>query len=189
LAFSVLFDGDSIGHESTTTPLTGFAAGLAVVETVRPLLEGREVGLHWPNDVFAAGGKLAGILVEVLPDGKTVIGIGLNVNNSAASAPAELQLAVATLCDLTRKQHDRVSILVSLLNHLRRFLNMASVSPDELAAAADAVCLQKDQPLHLQWGLTVYSGRCRGIDRTGAILLDNGDGVRAYSSGVLLKNA
>jgi BirA family transcriptional regulator, biotin operon repressor / biotin---[acetyl-CoA-carboxylase] ligase len=188
LAFSVLFDAESICQGCSATPLTGLAAGLAVVATVRPLVKGRDVGLHWPNDVFADGAKLAGVLVEVLPDGKTVVGIGVNLNNSAASAPTELRAAITTLRDLTGKQHDRLAILISLLNHVRRFFNLASDSPEKLAAAADAACLQKGQPLRLQWGAVVHSGRCRGIDRTGAILLDYGESVRAFSSGILLKN-
>ena len=37
------------------------------------------------------------MLVEVLPDGKQVIGIGINTNNTAADAPAEVRSRVATL--------------------------------------------------------------------------------------------
>jgi BirA family biotin operon repressor/biotin-[acetyl-CoA-carboxylase] ligase len=188
LAFSVLFDSTFTDEAISATPLTGLATGLAVVESVRPLLDQIEIGLHWPNDVFAAGRKLAGILVEVLPNRKTVVGIGLNVNNSAQKAPAELQSAVTTLYDLTGQRYDRISILILLVNQLKRFLDMARRTPEKLAAAADAVCLQKDQELHLQWGTKIYSGRCRGIDRTGAILLDTSEGVKAFPSGVLVKN-
>jgi BirA family transcriptional regulator, biotin operon repressor / biotin---[acetyl-CoA-carboxylase] ligase len=122
-----------------------------------------------------------------LPDRRTVLGIGLNVNNSAGSAPAELQSVATTLFDLTRIRHDRFSILILLLNQLKRFLDLARSSPEKLAAAADAVCLQKNQQLRLQWGSTVYSGRCKGIDLTGALLLDTSEGLRAFPAGVLLK--
>ena len=75
-----------------------------------------QVGIHWPNDVHvrisqpqgeADDRKLAGILVEVLPDRRHVIGIGLNVNNTLADAPAELRDTAATLRDLSGREHDR----------------------------------------------------------------------------------
>jgi BirA family biotin operon repressor/biotin-[acetyl-CoA-carboxylase] ligase len=192
LAFSVLFDSATNDVARFATPLLGLAAGLAVVDAVRPLLDGHlaenhKIGLHWPNDVFAAGKKIAGILVEVLPDRKIVLGIGLNVNNSVAAAPSELQSLAATLFDLTQIRHDRISILISILNHLKRYLDLIRGAPEKLAAEADAVCLQKDKRLHLQWGQSVVSGFCGGIDGTGAILLETDDGLKAFASGVLLK--
>ena len=49
----------SVGRLDSELELA-LAAGVAVVETVAPLLPGRSVGLHWPNDVFASGRKLSG---------------------------------------------------------------------------------------------------------------------------------
>jgi BirA family transcriptional regulator, biotin operon repressor / biotin---[acetyl-CoA-carboxylase] ligase len=187
LAFSLLLDSASVENPHSINPLAGLAAGLAIIDAVRPLLSGREIGLHWPNDVFAAGRKLAGILVEVLPDKKTIIGVGLNANNSIAEAPAEVQAAATSLFDLTQRRHDRAELLISLLNHLERYLELARTSPKKLAAAADAECLQKNRELHLQWGDAVHAGWCRGIDGTGAILLETREGLRAFASGVLLK--
>lgn len=59
------------------------ATGVAVVDTVAPLLEagGVRAGLKWPNDVLAGGGKLAGILAEVSRP-YVVIGLGLNVSQA-----------------------------------------------------------------------------------------------------------
>jgi BirA family biotin operon repressor/biotin-[acetyl-CoA-carboxylase] ligase len=192
LAFSVLFDAKTYDVSRLASPMIGLAAGLAVVETIRPIFDHPEVesvrlGLHWPNDVFAAGKKIAGILVEVLADRKIVLGIGLNVNNSTADAPAGLQSTATTLFDLTKTRHDRIGILISLVNHLKSHLDLFRAAPKKLSAAADAVCLQKNERLHLQCGQTVVSGLCRGIDGTGAILLETDDGLKAFTSGVLVK--
>ncbi len=54
-----------------------------------------------PTTFMWGRGKLAGILVEVLPSGLHIIGVGLNSNNSAADAPPPLRETVATLRDLT----------------------------------------------------------------------------------------
>jgi BirA family biotin operon repressor/biotin-[acetyl-CoA-carboxylase] ligase len=70
--------------------LTGLSlvVGLAVLDSLRRAgVEG--VGLKWPNDVYANGVKIAGILLELTGDPAdvchVVIGIGINVNmNSGA---------------------------------------------------------------------------------------------------------
>ncbi len=72
-------------------PLRSLAAGVAVVSAVRPAIAPQQVGLHWPNDVFVGPRKLAGILIDVLADGRHILGIGLNVNNSLADAPDDVR--------------------------------------------------------------------------------------------------
>jgi len=84
LAFSLLLDAATLDADRGRPPLVALAAALAIVDTVAPLVPAHGVGIRWPNDVYAAGGKLAGILVEVLPDRQHVVGIGLNTNNARA---------------------------------------------------------------------------------------------------------
>ena len=167
--------------------LVSLAAGLSVVETVRPLLPGKELGIHWPNDVIAAGRKLAGILVEVLPDGRTIIGIGVNTNNSMADAPAELVPIATSLLELTGVRHDHAEILVTLFIHLQKRLNTLKQDPSQLTNEADALCLQRDKPLTLQSGRQNITGICRGIASDGAILLETSDGLRSIYSGTIIK--
>ena len=49
-------------------------------------------GVKWPNDVWIADRKLAGVLIESRPgaDGWAVIGVGLNVAVPRAEFPADL---------------------------------------------------------------------------------------------------
>jgi len=67
-------------------PKSMVGLSLAVGTTVAKVLEEcgvPKVGLKWPNDLYWAGRKLGGLLIDVLgqPDGPTrcVIGIGINV--------------------------------------------------------------------------------------------------------------
>ena len=71
LAFSLLLESDKTKNSAGAAPLISLSVGVAVVETIQPLLQNKEVGIYWPNDVIAAGRKMAGILVEVLPDQRT----------------------------------------------------------------------------------------------------------------------
>ena len=80
LMMSAVLDLDGLeAAEAATLPLV---VGLAVAGAVRRLAEASgapaSVSLKWPNDVFANGRKIAGILCERHGDA-AVAGIGLNV--------------------------------------------------------------------------------------------------------------
>ncbi len=188
LALSLLADGDRLGiAERSHSPLVALAAALAVVETVAPLAAPQPVGIRWPNDVLAAGGKLAGILVEALPDGRHIIGIGVNTNNSLAEAPPELRETAVTLWELTGVPHDRTTLLVSLLKHLEWAFEELAAEPDRIGTRADALCLQRGKTLTLQLGKETITGRCTAIAPDGALRLDTPRGQRMFYSGVLCK--
>lgn len=189
LAMSLLIDGDAYGGSGRFAPLVAPAAGLAVVDCAERLLGAHpsveHLGLHWPNDVFIDGGKLAGVLVEVLGR-RAVIGVGLNTNNTACEAPEELRAKVRTLRDLTGRTFDPTDVLVELLGALRRRLDMLREGPDRLAAAADARCLQRGRRLHVQSGAERLEGICRGIAPSGALVLETPLGARHVHSGTVL---
>ncbi|MGA2799032.1 MAG: biotin--[acetyl-CoA-carboxylase] ligase, partial [Thermoguttaceae bacterium] len=70
LAFSLLLqsaaveskDNVMLGRQLNCHPnnLISLAAGVAVAETLEPLLKSKEIGIRWPNDVISGGRKLAG---------------------------------------------------------------------------------------------------------------------------------
>ena len=59
--------------------LTALAA-VSVAEAIRPLIN-RQPRIKWPNDVLIGRKKVCGILIE--QGVRTIVGIGLNVNQSA----------------------------------------------------------------------------------------------------------
>ncbi len=84
-------------------PEVGIAAGCAVAEAVEATA-GLPVRLKWPNDVLAGGGKLAGILAEgrAGADGLVVLGIGVNVGQTAGDWAPELVGRATSLAMLGR---------------------------------------------------------------------------------------
>jgi len=186
LAFSIMVDADAVAADANRSPLVSLAAAVAVVEAVAPLLPGRHVGIHWPNDAIADGRKLAGILVEVLPDRRHVIGIGLNTNNTAADAPAELQTTVATLRDLSGREQDQTALLIDLLRRLEQEFARLCSDVESVALQANELCLDRGRTLTLQWADRKVTGPCRGIAPDGALLLETPAGLEAFYSGTLL---
>jgi len=74
-----------------------FVAALAVGQAIDATLDGAcSPKLKWPNDVALEGGKVSGILLEMVGD-HVVVGIGVNL----ASAPALETRKTAALSDYT----------------------------------------------------------------------------------------
>jgi BirA family biotin operon repressor/biotin-[acetyl-CoA-carboxylase] ligase len=186
LAFSLLLGADELGEaERNRSPLVSLAAAVAVVEAVGPLLPSIPVGIRWPNDVVAGGGKLAGILVEGLPEGRLVVGIGVNTNCSLAEAPPELRRTATTLLELTGVRHEQTGILVALLGCLEKAFGQLASQPDRIGAEADALCLWRGKTLNLLVGDQAITGRCDGIAPDGALILDTPQGRQTLYSGVV----
>lgn len=185
LAFSLLIDPQSFGFPPRAVPRLSLAAGVAVVDAVAPRLDGHPLGLHWPNDVYVGRGKLAGVLVEVLPDGRHIVGVGLNSNNSARQAPPELQASIATLLDLSGRAHDHTELLLALLENLEAALLQLGQPHETLGERFDLLCLQRGEVLTVYQGEQSVTGRCAGIAPDGSLLLDTSNGRRAVQSGTL----
>ena len=187
LALSLLLDSRQVPlAEPSQSPLVALAVAVALVETLAPRLPHQTVGIHWPNDVMAAGRKLAGILIEATPERRFIVGIGVNTNNSMADAPAELKTTATTMLDLTGQAHDPTTLLIDLLGNLQRGFGGMAESPESIALRADRLCLQHGRPLTLRSGNRTISGRCEGIAPDGALKLDTSEGRRTFYSGVLL---
>jgi BirA family biotin operon repressor/biotin-[acetyl-CoA-carboxylase] ligase len=98
-------------------------AGVAIGKLLSRLTA-RQAQLKWPNDIYFDGRKCAGILSESsalnagFPGQYVVVGIGVNVNQSPADFPKELQARVTTLHEQGGRRFD----LQLLLNEVRQNL-------------------------------------------------------------------
>lgn len=185
LAFSLLFDPARFELARRAVPQVSLATAVALVDAIAPLVGGHPLGLHWPNDVFAAGRKLAGVLVDVLPDGRHILGIGLNTNNALADAPDDLRDSAATLHWLTGRLVDHSELLSVFLEQLAVALRLLAQGSAQLGARFNDLCLQHGQLLTIQMGTERMTGRCAGIAADGALLLETDRGRRAFYSGTL----
>ena len=97
------------------TLVTAVALAKAV-ETVAEV----PVWLKWPNDLYLAGKKAAGILAEMSNDldrlRHVVIGVGLNVNSEASHFPGALSRTATSLRLATGKSFRRTEVLARFLD-------------------------------------------------------------------------
>jgi BirA family biotin operon repressor/biotin-[acetyl-CoA-carboxylase] ligase len=186
LAFSLVFDPRDWQLAEVVQPQRSLAVGVAIVDTVAPLAPLQRVGLHWPNDVFVDERKLAGVLVDVLAGGRHVVGVGLNVNNSFAGAPAEVAQRAVSLTELAGRKLDRTAILIELLRQLQAAMQQSVADPNGFGARFDALCLQVGRKLTIETAGHRISGVCAGIGPDGALLLEVAGQLTRHYSGVLV---
>lgn len=178
----------------------GFAAGLAEEAALEKVsLEAAlrlgpdrpRYALKWPNDVLAgrdgAGGKLAGILVELAGEYQgpcaAVIGIGLNLRLT----PALREQAGQPACDLaalaggTPPDRNRVAaaLIAALVEGLDEFERGGFAGFVEDYARHD---LLRGVPLRLSGALGELDGIGAGVDARGALLLQSESGLRSIDS-------
>ena len=78
-----------------------------------------EASVSHPNDVLAGGRKLAGILPEA-SDGRVVLGIGVNVNQTEEELPADATRPATSLRLETGREWERAPLLTAILSELER---------------------------------------------------------------------
>jgi BirA family biotin operon repressor/biotin-[acetyl-CoA-carboxylase] ligase len=78
--------------------------------------------IKWPNDIYIAGRKVAGVLVEgrTTSDGSyvAVAGIGINVNQTMEDFPEELRVTAGSLAMATGRRIGRMELAIALLRRL-----------------------------------------------------------------------
>jgi BirA family biotin operon repressor/biotin-[acetyl-CoA-carboxylase] ligase len=185
LTFSLLLDSSRWGNSSTPPPQVALAAGLSVCRAIDQLLPEHRPGLKWPNDVYLQGRKVCGILIESrhAKCPRTVLGVGINVNNSFASAPTNRQQVAVSMSEVAGRRMSRTRVLIGFLRHLEGQLDLLARDISPLIEACRHYCLLQGQTVECHVGSRRVRGVCRGIDQDGALRLDTESGVERCFSG------
>lgn len=122
------------------------AASVAVARAVEALTD-VSPAIRWPNDLYVAEAKLAGILVEIrghrwapAPAGNgadaVAIGVGVNCLQQAAHFSDELRQKAISLEMASSRPVDRLAVGRAIVVELDRWLSTEDSAPDETLAAA-----------------------------------------------------
>lgn len=142
--------------------------------------------LKWPNDVYHAGKKLAGILVEVEgqvgSDATAIIGIGINV-----SLPTTIEGIDQPFTDMFSalgKEVDRNIVVAELINTLHTVLKeFESTGLAPFVHEWSEADLFHDKYVYLIAGSNHLHGISKGINESGALLLECNGVVTAHHGG------
>ncbi|MDO9476258.1 MAG: bifunctional biotin--[acetyl-CoA-carboxylase] ligase/biotin operon repressor BirA [Pseudohongiella sp.] len=162
---------------------------LAVVRALKKLsYEGMQV--KWPNDVLFRQKKLAGILLEVAGDVtgpcKLVIGIGLNTDMPVLAGKnidqpySDLRAVKGMLEDRNLIAATLVSELVLMIKDFEQLGFKPFVSEWMASDAYLGRQIEVRSAQHVQIGV------CAGVDDSGRLLLQSGDGCKPISGGEVM---
>jgi len=163
------------------------AAGLSVVRSLETVGVS-EVGLKWPNDIYWRDRKLAGLLLEVTGEAggpsSVVLGIGINTGMSASQGELIDQPWVS-LREITGGNiisRNRLTGLV-LGNLLQAMSDFERDGLEPLLDEWQRYDLYYNCPVTVHLGKRSINGVHRGIDATGALLLDYDGEIQPFHGG------
>jgi len=142
---------------------------------------GLRTAIKWPNDVFLAGRKVAGILIESGTDSAgrpfAVVGIGVNANHETADFPPELADRAASLRIATGRSCDRAALAVEILAALASRHDRLAADFPQLVAEASRRSLLLGRWVQLRAGTQLYEGLAEGLDADGQLRVRASDGT------------
>ena len=94
--------------------LAGGAVAEAIAETT-----GLDPAIKFPNDVLLGGRKVAGILAEA-GDGRVVLGIGVNANQTGEQLPPDTETEPTSLRLELGEPVDRAALLAAILSRVEQ---------------------------------------------------------------------
>ena len=157
---------------------------VGIVAALRPLVpEPEALTVKWPNDIYYGDKKLAGILIEnsigAASIERSLIGIGLNVNQTVFRSDAPNPVSLALIAD---HEFNRMEVLDDVVDNILDAINMYAddPEPDELAALYDSMLWRNDGQLHRWRDMAtgrVFEARMTGVDIDGKLHLTESDGA------------
>lgn len=137
------------------------------------------ITVKWPNDIMSGISKICGVLIEnTVKEGsikQSVIGIGLNVNQTAF---AHLN-RVASLRLLTGQDFDLEELLYKILKRLRFHLSeMEEKTVEQLLPSYEQLLFRKDiASTFKNVEGQIFMGIIRGVSATGKLVLEPENGI------------
>lgn len=162
------------------------AVGVALVRALRDVT-GSDIGLKWPNDLLWQGRKLAGILVELAGEAggpsHAVVGIGVNVRmpDQAAEAVDQPWVDLFRMCGGTPSRNRLAAHVLDELVQAVTTFERHGLAPFVDAWREFDVVAGRSVQLHLP--NEIVHGEARGIDASGAFVVQVGAELRRFASG------
>ena len=141
---------------------------------------GIECRIKWTNDIYAGDSKLVGVLIEHSLSGdtlaRTIVGIGLNVNQTEFPADLPNPTSMALRCG---REFDREEVLRGFMRNLQKWYDILASGGKQLvehAYISRMYHLGEEHSYMLPSG-EIIRARIRGVKPSGELRLEHADGT------------
>ena len=146
---------------------------------------GVDIRLKWPNDLYIAGLKVGGILIDIVPasgeDWQLVVGVGLNVAMPRTDAIDQPWTDLAAHLKVPPSRDDVAGdVLLALTSMLSDWPTAGFLSWREVWQRRDFLV---GNEVAVQHNGAALVGVAMGVDSTGALTVDTDSGVVSVHAG------
>lgn len=179
VAMSIIYLPDHL--PISTLPTLSMKISLGIVNALTSIDPTLQPLIKWPNDIYASGKKLCGILIEnALSGGKvqhSIIGIGMNVNEK--EFPQAISNAIS-LYQLTGSQYAPQQVALIIREHVMAMLNDET---SDWKSIYDQHVFGKGKHFSFLSEDSNFEAEVIGVSLQGHLILKNGDGeLRPFAS-------
>lgn len=139
--------------------------------------------IKWPNDIYASGKKICGILSETVTEHNRIksfiIGAGINVNSKKTDGKA------VSLLDIYGETIDRNLLLASILKEFYSDLALVESGFDGIYKYWKTRLIGLNRAVRFDTGKTVIEGILADVERDGSVVIRTDKGEEKYYSGDL----
>lgn len=172
-------------------PKLTMLSAVAVADVIREGID-LEAFIKWPNDILIEGKKVCGILTEMSAEidmvNYVIIGIGINVNNTAF--PQELENKSTSLKLSKGEIIPRADFLAAVLEKFEYYYKVFEARGfEEVLKKWRLLCGNLGKPVRIFGRNDSFEGVALDIDEDGALLVKKDDGsvIRVLSGDVSLR--
>ncbi|WP_420577333.1 biotin--[acetyl-CoA-carboxylase] ligase [Ekhidna sp.] len=153
--------------------------GLAIVDVLRGLVA-RDISLKWPNDVYVADRKIAGILIESNMRGSilefSIVGVGLNVNQEGFNLPNATSMFLET-----GKQFDLREIMEDFLLQFEKwYIKLKNGGHDSILNSYHQLLMWRGEERAFKANDEEFYGEIVGIDSHGRLAINHNGTLNYY---------
>lgn len=159
--------------------VTTLLAGLAVARAIRTF-SGCDAKIKWPNDIVIGSKKVCGILTEMTAEVDriefVVVGIGVNVNNTAF--PEVIRDKATSLRLESGKPFRRVTLLQEILIQFETLLKQNAESDPAFWEEYKEACVSIGRPVKFTRRGVPVKGTAVDVSSQGELIVELPDGTR-----------
>lgn len=172
-------------RQAAELPLLPLEVSIVVAGFLRDAL-GVDTKIKWPNDLYAGGRKIGGILIEARARGEeafVLIGIGINLLPLGGEAPSRSTSAA----EASRADIDLERATEAFIETLDREL-FRPYDPRRILESWRSLTVHREgDPIRFSLGEEEIAGAWRGIDDAGRAQIETASGLRAVAAGEIIE--